>query len=350
MASITITNTRALVDGTVKACNLKLVDGKIKGVMPAGDTYGKTYDAKDNLVIPGFVDIHTHGGDGVDFNSADANGCRAVRDFFAGTGVTTFLPTVRTDSEETMLRSILSVARAKNSLGCPQIYGIHLEGPFIAAAYRGNMEQEYLQPCSYLLFKRLQDASGGLVKLITVSPELTGAPQLIGKLAAEGVRVSLGHSGASYEQAAEAIEAGAVTATHMFQYMSMLTPMEPSICSALLESDCFCEVICDPTVLHPAIIRLLMKIKGLQRLIAVTDSNCTNHFFTADQMLKYLILEAELTLPQAITMLSENPARLLGIYHAKGSLSVGKDADFSVVDKDYNILATFSCGEMIYSH
>lgn len=380
MASMTITNTRAVVDGVIKTCNLKIADGKIKGIMPGGDTYGKTYDARENLVLPGFIDIHTHGANGVDFNSADVAGVRTARDYYASRGVTSFLPTVRTDTEETMLRSILSIVKAKNSLPAPQVLGINLEGPFIASAWRGSMEEDCLQPCSHQLFKRLQDASGGNIKLTTISPELEGAPQLIRKLAIEGVRVALGHSGADYDTAVEAIESGAINCTHIFQSMSMLSPLNPSISSAILESDCFCEVVCDPSVLHPAILRLLLKIKGLNRLVAVTDSimacgmaeglyhmgktdivvrggaastlygqTSAGSILTADCALKNIVEATELPLPKAVALLTENPARLLGIYHAKGSISVGKDADLTVLDDSYNVVATFSGGEMIYS-
>lgn len=380
MASLTITNTRAVVDGTIKSCNLRVTDGKIKGIVPAGDTYGKTYDAKDQLVLPGFIDIHTHGCNGIDFNNVDQNGVRTARDFYASRGVTTFLPTVRTDTEETMLRAILSIVKAKNSLPCPQVHGINLEGPFLASAWRGSMEEDCLQPCSYQLFKRLQDASGGNIKVTTISPELEGAAQLIRKLSIEGVRVSLGHSGADYEAAEAAVEAGAISCTHLFQSMSMMTPLSPSISSAMLESDCFCEVVCDPSVMHPAMLRLLLKVKGLGRLVAVTDSimACgmaeglyhlgnadvvirkgaaeTLHgqanigsMLTANEALRNILEATGLPLPKAVTMLTETPARMLGIFHAKGSLSVGKDADFTVLDDNYNVIATFSEGEMIYS-
>lgn len=380
MASMTITNARAVVDGTIRRCNLKLVDGKIKGIMPPCDTYGKTYDARERLVLPGFIDLHTHGCNGIDFNSTDYTGLRTARDYYAAHGVTAFLPTVRADSEETMLRSILSIVKAKSNMPCPQILGINMEGPFIAPAWRGNMDADSLQPCSYSLFKRLQDASGGNIKLITVSPELDGAAELVRKLAIEGVRVSLGHSGAEYERAAECVEAGAISFTHVFNSMGAIEALNPSVACAMLESDCFCEVVCDPSLIHPAMLRLLLKVKGLTRIVAVTDSIMTcgmaeglyrmggadvvvrdgsastlygqtsaGSMLTADRMLRNILEATELPLPKAVAMMTESPARLLGIYHAKGSLSVGKDADFTVMDDEYNVIATFSEGEMIYS-
>lgn len=379
MASLTIINARAVIGGAVRRCNLKIVDGKIKGIMPPGDTYGKTFDARENLVLPGFIDIHTHGGAGVDFNNADAKDIRNVRDFFASQGTTTFLPAILTDTEETMLRSILSVVQAKNALKCSQIYGIHLEGPFLSPEYKGAMPEELLQPCSYPLFKRLQDSSGGQIRLITLSPELEGAAELTKRLAMEGVRVSLGHSGADYETAVSCIEAGAVSATHTFNAMKLMRQHDPAIATAVLESDGYCEAICDGKHLHPAVVRLLLKTKGLSRVIAVTDSIMAagmregiyrlginnvvvrggdakimgtdiraGSILTTIQALRNIMEFTGLPVEKAVIPLTENPARMLGIFHRKGSLDVGKDADLVMVDDKYQVLATFSEGELLY--
>lgn len=380
MSSMTIINARAVVGGTIKPCNLKLADGKIKGIMPPGDTYGKTYDAKEHLVLPGFIDIHTHGGRGVDFNSADAVALEVARDFFVSQGVTTFLPTVHTDTEETMLRSVLSIVKAKNNLGVSQIFGIHLEGPFLSPAYCPEAERPLLQPCSYPLFKRLQDASGGSIRLLTLAPELEGAAALTRKLSMEGVRVSMGHTGASYDDAVAAIEAGAMSCTHAFHRMSGIDGQNPSVLAAVLESDLYCEVVCDGVQIAPSLLRLLLKAKGKNRIIAVTDSIMASgmeeglyqtgvgdvvvrggealtlngstrvgSMLTGVQALQRIMEFGNMTMSQAVPLLSENPARLLGVYHQKGSLDVGKDADFFVMDKNYNILTTFSQGEIVYS-
>lgn len=380
MASMTIINARAVVGGSVKPCNLKLADGKIKGIMPPGDTYGKTFDAKEHLILPGFVDLHTHGGGGVDFNSADASAIETARNFFVSQGVTTFLPTVHTDTEATMLRAVLSIVKAKNSLGVSQIFGIHLEGPFLSPAYCSPEQKPLLQPCSYPLFKRLQDASGGNIRILTIAPELAGAPALIHKLNMEGVRISLGHTGACYDDAVAAIEAGAMSCTHTFHRMSGIDAQNPSVLAAVLESDLYCEVVCDGQQIDPALLRLLLKVKGKNRIVAVTDSIMTagmgeglyqtpsgdvvvrggealalqdntrvGSMLTGVGALQRLMEYCGMTLPQAVPLLTENPAKLLGVYHQKGSLDVGKDADFFVMDKNYNILTTFSQGEIVYS-
>ena len=379
-ASMTITNARAVTGGRVAACNLRIAEGKIRGILPPGDTYGKTYDARGCLVLPGFIDIHTHGGCNVDFNNADPKDIRAARDFFASQGVTSFLPTVLADTEETMLRAVLAIAKARRSMGCTQIAGIHLEGPFLAAAYRGDLPQHLLQAPSYPAFKRLQDACEGFVRILTISPELPGAQELIRRLSNEGIRVSLGHTGADYETAVAAIEAGAVSSTHTLNAMAWMSPSSPSVAAAVLESDIFCEAICDGRHLHPAILRLLIKAKGLRRVVSVTDSTMAaglsdgvyrlgsvevvvrggdarllssgeraGSTLTMLASLRNLMKFTGLPVEQAILPLTENPARLLGISHQKGSIEVGKDADLVVLDSNWKVRTTFSQGEVLYS-
>ncbi len=379
-ANLTITNAKAVTGGRVLSCNLRIAEGKIRGILPPGDTYGKTYDARGCLILPGFIDVHTHGGCNVDFNNAEPKDIRAARDFFASQGVTTFLPTILADSEETMLRAAVSIVKARKSLGCSQIGGIHLEGPFLAPDYRGDLPAELLQTPSYAAYRRLQDAAEGLVRLVTLSPELPEAMGLIRRLTEEGIRVSLGHTGADYDTACEAIDVGAVSATHTLNAMAWMTLSAPSVSTAVLESDIFCEAICDGRHLHPAILRLLIKTKGLHRVVAVTDSTMAaglsdgvyrlgsvevvvrkgearlfrsgeraGSTLTMLASLRNLMKFTGLPVEQAMLPLTENPARLLGISHQKGAIDVGKDADLVVLDSNWKVRTTFSMGEILYS-
>ena len=264
--------------------------------------------------------------------------------------------------------------------GCNQIFGINLEGPFLAPSYAGSMDKNNLVPCDYVLFKKLQDTSGGNIRITTISPELDGAVELIKKLNMEGIKVCIGHSGAEYSKAEDAINNGAICGTHMFHSMKMMRPSSPAITTAILESDIFCELICDPKLIHPAMIRLMVKTKGEKRIIGITDSMKTTgakdgfytvgsqevilhngetrmlhedknagSMLTAITALKNFIDQTELSLTEAILFFTENPAKMLGVFHAKGSIDVGKDADLIMVDDDLNILATFSRGEEIYT-
>lgn len=381
MSSMTIINARAVVGGRVQPCNIRITDDKIQGLLPPGDAYGKTHDAKNQLVVPGFIDVHTHGAAGVDFNHAEARDVRTVRDYFASQGVTTFLPTVVADTEETMLRSIMAVGKAKKDLLCPQIYGVHLEGPFLNPKKKGAIAEEMLRAVDYNLFRRLQNASGSLIRRITLAPELGGAPELIRQLRSEGISVSLGHSCATYEQGMAALEAGAHSATHLFNAMNPLDHYQPGLAGAALATDCYCEAICDGRHLHPGTVLMILAAKGVQRTVAISDSisatglgeglyklgvhdvvvkgldaklleNGTRagSVLTMLQGLKNLMEFTGRPAEQVLPCLTEAPARMLGIYGSKGSIDVGKDADLVVLTRDMRVSATFSCGTLIYQN
>ena len=243
--------------------------------MPAGPAYGKVYDAKGNAVIPGLIDIHVHGARGFDFNEIEQKNIPAVRDYLASCGVTTFLPTLRLDSEENYIRSVMAISKARSTMGCSQIYGIHLEGPFVSEKYCKEEDRYLIQKGNYPLFKRLQDASGGIIKLLCVAPEMDGVPAFIERVVMDGIRVSLGHTAADYNCAADAFACGAVSATHLFSKMPELGALSANVTTAILESDCFCEVVFDEACMDPAVARLVYKTKGNKRIIAITNGNAT---------------------------------------------------------------------------
>lgn len=379
MSNLTIVNARAVTGGRVQPCNIRIVDGKIQGILPPGDTYGKTFDAKNLLMIPGLIDLHTHGGAGVDFNNTDPKGVCAVRDFYASQGATCFLPTLCADSEENLLRSVVAIAKAKNELGCSQIYGIHLEGPFLNKKFKGAMPEDSLINPDYNLYKRLQNASGGIVRRITIAPELPGAVEFIKKVKTENVSVSLGHSAASFEETEAAFEAGAVSATHLFNAMLPLEHHQPGIIGASFATDLYCEAICDGRHLHPGTVRMIYRAKNVERLLGITDSIAAaglgdglyklgamevvvkgpdakllssgtraGSILTICQGVKNLMDFVGLPVETAVRCYSETPAKMMGIFHQKGSIDVGKDADLVLLDKDFQVRTTFSCGVPIY--
>lgn len=235
--------------------------------IPIKEEY-KVIDARGLTILPGFVDIHTHGGAMVDFNRAHKEDVVKVSRFFASCGVTSFYATVLTDTIETLKQQLDIIS----SVETENLRGIHLEGPFLSALYKGAMPEELLRLPDAELFNELQKVARGKIKIITLAPELPGSNELIKELTKSGVIVSIGHSNASYEKAREAIECGALSTTHIMNAMKMLHMHDPGILSAALEGDTYAEMICDGYHLHPPIIRVLLKIKGLDRMIAVTDS------------------------------------------------------------------------------
>ncbi len=384
--AILLKNASALIGGRFAAADLLIADGKIARITrregPGGRASGgaAVIDIGGRSVLPGFIDIHTHGGTGVDFNHASADDVLSATRFFSSRGVTSYLPTILTDSPETMAGQLALVADPAVLSACPQIIGIHCEGPFLSAAYRGAQPEPFLHGCDMALFNALQRAAGGRIRLVTLSPELAGAEPFILELTAAGVRVSIGHSAASYEQAMAAINAGASSATHVMNAMKLLHMHDPAILTAVLESDIYAEMICDGLHLHPPIVRLLLKTKGLDRMIAVTDSIMAAGLPDGEYVLgpHDVIVSggdaklasngaragSTLTMIDAVrnigkftglglemisNLVSENPARMLGIFDRTGSIAEGKAADLVVLGAETEVVMTIARGRVAHT-
>ena len=377
----TIINVRAVLEGKVRGCNLRISEGRVQGILPPGDAYGRVIDGHGMLAIPGLIDAHFHGAMGLSFDTVtEAREVRVLRDFCAAHGVTSFLPAIGGGSEEDTLEAAAAIGSAKKQMNCPQIAGIHLEGPFLAPGWQGDeIPEERLRLPSYSFYRRVQDASGGIVTRVTISPELPGAPQLTQRLTGEGVRVFLGHTGAGYQQVMDCIQAGAVGITHIFHHTAPMSREEPGLIAAALEQDVFCEVICDEGCTPPPLLRLLLRAKGTARTVAVTDSlslagltdglyplgersaalrdgkltylddeSWAGSILTADEGLWQLSRTSGLTVAQCLPLFTSSPARMLGLAHRKGSLEVGKDADLIFLDKTRRVRLAMSQGTMIY--
>lgn len=230
-----------------------------------------TLQCGDHYILPGMIDIHTHGCANVDFNHISEDGLNRVNEFFLTQGVTSWLASIVTDDPEQMLKSakLISAYSKTDTNGC---LGVHLEGPFLSKQYRGSMPEEYLQNFDYCFLEEMQQQCDGGIKYITLAPEVEGALAGIKLLRELNMIVSIGHSDATYEVAMQAIENGASVSTHTLNAMRLMHQHEPAIAGAVLASDIYCEVICDGLHLHPSTVDMLMKIKGAGKLIAITDS------------------------------------------------------------------------------
>ena len=337
-------------------------------------------DLGGKRLAPGFIDIHTHGAAGVDVNAATAaqlNG--AIGRFFASQGTTGWLCSVLTDTPEQTLWCLgQAKAAMKEAGGWAQLLGVHLEGPFLASQYKGAMPEHLLQKGSAELFARYEAAGEGAIRYMTVSPEVEGVPAMVRDIAAR-VKVAIGHSGAEYDTAMECIENGAVSATHTFNAMGLFHQHQPAIMGAVLESDVYCEAICDGRHLHPASVRLLLKCKGWDRVVAVTDSimaaglpdgnyklgvndvvveggdaklasdgTRAGSTLTTGQALKNLVKFTGEGPEKVLPLLTENPADLLGLPR-KGRIAPGCDADFVVLGGDLTVLRTIVGGRTVYT-
>lgn len=337
-------------------------------------------DLGGRRLVPGFIDIHTHGAAGVDVNAATAaqlNG--TIGHFFASQGTTGWLCSVLTDTPEQTLWCLDQAKAAMKEEGdWAQLLGVHLEGPFLASQYKGAMPEHLLQKGSAELFAKYEAAGEGAIRYMTVSPEVEGVPAMVRDIAAR-VKVAIGHSGAEYDTAMECIANGAVSATHTFNAMRLFHQHQPAIMGAVLESDVYCEAICDGRHLHPASVRLLLKCKGWDRVVAVTDSimaaglpdgnyklgvndvvvedgdaklasdgTRAGSTLTTGQALKNLVKFTGEGPEKVLPLLTENPADLLGLPR-KGRIAPGCDADFVVLGEDLTVLRTIVGGRTVYT-
>ena len=352
-------NGHALIDGKLVATDIVANHGRIieiaPDVVPDADT--EVIDCTNRYVLPALVDLHTHGAVGYDFNTADLDGMRKIMDFYVAHGVGTVFPTVMTDTDEVICRQVALIAQLAKDY--PEIKGIHLEGPFLSSEFCGAMPRELLQKPSMDKFLTYQRAAEGKIKLVTVAPELPNALEFISEVTEHKVVVSLGHSGADGETANKALKLGAKSFTHWGNAMSQLDRHNLGVAGAAMLSDAFCEVICDGKHVDRDVLRLLVKTKGTNKVIGITDSimaaGLSDGVFTlagqsvtvkggdafltgtktragstldAYQGLANVVTFTGLPLAEAIKLWTVNPARLVGLSDRIGTIEIGKDADF----------------------
>src|SRR5208282_1098974 len=338
-------------------------------------------DFGEGVMVPGYIDLHIHGSAGYDVMDDTAEALPAIERLLARHGVTSYFPTTVTAPMDTILRALERLANAiekrerKNEDGgnraCP--LGIHLEGPFISHARRGVHPPENLLAPTLALFERFWQAARGRIRLMTMAPELDGAPEVIAAAAGRGVSVSLGHSDADFETAGRGIAAGARHATHTFNAMRPLHHRSPGILGAVLtDRRVSADIIADGVHLDPAIVKLFASAKGPEQTVLITDATsatgmpdgryrlgsfevdvrdgkCMSNgslagsVLTMDRAVRNLARFAEWDLPQAVAAASRNPARVARIAN-KGVLAVGADADFVVLSPAGEVLRSFIGG------
>jgi N-acetylglucosamine-6-phosphate deacetylase len=331
-------------------------DGRIVSIAE-----GPVNDSTETLSAP-FFDVHVHGACSHDFMTATPAEIQTIGQFLATRGVGSYLATTVTGPLDATLRSLEALANAieaspANSAAMP--VGIHLEGPFLSHVKRGvHPEGNLLEP-DISVFDKMQQAARGHIRLMTLAPELSHGLDLVRHATAAGVRVSLGHSNATLAETDAAIEAGASSATHLFNAMRALDHREPGIAGTILQrDDAFAELICDGVHVHPAFVRLWMKMKGEERAILVTDGmsamgmpdgtytlgdfdvevkggvclvgeTLAGSVLTMDKAVANVQEFTGVSLATAVRLASRNPAAMLGMTHLT-EMKPGDAADFNV--------------------
>ena len=331
-------------------------------------------DAKGMYLIPGFVDIHVHGALGHDFSDASAEGNEIIARRLVQHGVTSYLHTTMTVSEEQMIKIAKTVDCDRREPNCAACVGVHLEGPFLSYRKRGAQHPDHLHPADYPLYRQVNELCGGNVRLVAVAPEIEGGMEFIRRAHAE-TTVSLAHTCAEYELAMDAFQAGANHVTHLFNGMDSFLHRAPGVVGAAMDSGAYVELICDGLHVHPSVVRAAFRmfpgrvvlvsdavqsagmadgnylLGGLEITMksgktTLADGTLAGSNITLHDALKNAV-SFGIPLEEAVEAATLRPATSVRVDSLVGSLERGKRADFVLLDDQLNIHSVYHFGQPV---
>lgn len=311
----------------------------------------KLIDAKGMYIVPGGVEIHVHGGGGRDFMEGTEEAFRTAIKAHMQHGTTSIFPTL-SSSTIPMIRAAAATTEKMMAEPNSPVLGLHLEGHYFNMDMAGGQIPENIKdpdPEEYIPL--LEETR--CIKRWDAAPELPGAMQFGKYITAKGVLASVGHTQAEFEDIQTAYEAGYTHATHFYNAMPGFHKRkeykyEGTVESIYLIDDMTVEVVADGIHVPPTILRLVYKIKGVERTCLITDAlACAGSIATMDRLIRTMVQKAEIPLEDAVRMASETPARIMGVLDRKGTLERGKDADIIALDRDLNVRAVWAMGELV---
>ncbi|MBS4179009.1 N-acetylglucosamine-6-phosphate deacetylase [Lederbergia citrea] len=338
----------------------------------------KVIDLKGNIVVPGFVDVHMHGGNGYEVMAGTYKDIDEISKFHASHGTTSFLASTAAAANEDLIHVLKSCASSfEKGVSGAELLGVHLEGPFINKRMRGAMDVKQIRLPDLEEMKQFIRTSEDTIRLVTLAPEVEGGLELVEYLHDKGITVSIGHSDATYQEVLQAVQHGVRHTTHHFNGMRPLHHRDPGVAGAgLMMNELIVELIADGIHVHPAVVKFLFQTKGTANICAITDAVKSTglrdgeyadvhvkdgKIFLSDNpetlagssltmmtglhnVLQYTGLPLEKVLPSFAIV----PARKAKVDNRKGSIEKGKDADFLILDDDLNLLSTFVKGKKVH--
>ncbi|RXJ02550.1 N-acetylglucosamine-6-phosphate deacetylase [Anaerobacillus alkaliphilus] len=374
------TENEVIENGFIKIKSGEIAEIGCMDIFGNDPRYEKIEFPPGNSALPGMIDLHIHGVNGTDMMDATEEALRNMAISLPREGTTSFLVTTITQEVKAIEKALRNTAIYMNSQEeGAEILGVHLEGPFISKKRAGAQPHQYIRKPDLTLFQTWQKIATGAIKVVTLAPEEENGLELIRYLKENDVVASIGHSDAYHSDMEEAIKAGASHITHLYNGMRGLHHREPGVAgTALANEDLYVEMIVDGIHIHPAIVKSTYNAKKAEKIILITDSirakgladgsydlggqevtvqngkavledgTLAGSILKMDAGVRNMLEFTGCTIEEMIQMTAGNPAKRLNVYHRKGSLKVGKDADLIILDQNNELLMTFCRGKLVY--
>ena len=384
MKKILLKNGRIVLKNKLVNGSISIFDGKIEKIFENNfdldeKDFDEIIDLNQKYLGPAFVDVHTHGADGADAMDVSEEALRKISKYLAKEGTANFLATTLTSTKEILKNVLGIVAKLQDKdIDGANIFGVHMEGPYFSVEYKGAQNEKYMKPAGIKELDEYLSVKEGLVKLFSISPHNQENLEAIKYLSDRGVVASVGHSAAKYEDVIKAVNCGLTHATHTYNAMKGFTHREPGVVGAVFNSDeIMAEIIFDKFHVHPEAVRTLIKIKGVDKVVCVTDSMSATGLPEGKYKLGELdvnvkdgqarlamndalagsvlrmdgafrnLIELGYSITDVFKMTSTNAAKEFKLN--SGEIKVGKDADIVIMDKDYHVCMTFVKGKVKFS-